>query len=169
MNNTQYLKPRYNQIFFQSTCETRYVKMLTRNVVVLLKHIVSDLENMNVLMDSYIEELVNREDKIRYSSIMYFIEYSISQLRIFMENRKYFNQCIKCYCYKCKTIGYSNIMENVSHVIENSQQLINILDDIERRVMKTSVNSDKVYIIRFTSFITYFIHEFKNIVSDRLY
>ena len=62
--------------------------MLTKESIIGLKHIVADLENMDVLINSYHEELINQQDKNRYSLVMYFIEYSITRFRWFMENKK---------------------------------------------------------------------------------
>ena len=50
--------------------------MLTKESIICLKHIVADLENMDVLINSYNEELINQQDKNRYSLVMYFKEYS---------------------------------------------------------------------------------------------
>ena len=137
--------------------------MLTTDCIFSLKHIISDLENMNVLIDNYHDELLTLEDKKRYYLVMCFVEYSINRFRSFMENRKYFDESVKCGCYKCTTIGYSNPRENSTHIIENTEKLRNSLLDVKRMIKLSFGNYDAVYLIRFIKFCNYFLCEFKNI------
>ena len=140
--------------------------MLTKESIIGLKHIVADLENMDVLINSYHEELINQQEKNRYSLVMYFIEYSITRFRWFMENKKYFDETVVCNCYKCKSIGYSNVTENINHITQATKQLKDVLEDTKRRLITCSLNLDMVYLTRFINFCKYFSDEFVNITTE---
>ena len=142
----------------------------SKNTILCLKHIICDLENLNILFDNFNEY----EKNDRISLIMYFLEYSISKFRCFMENQKYFDTSFDCTCYKCNSIGYLSFVKNIQDIEINTEELIQDLKDKKREIFNSwiyqhgdvSTMESRMYINRFILWTQYFMNEFLNALND---
>ena len=145
---------------------------LDNSIVLALKHVISDLENINVL-HTIKTDYSNVGTNILISN---FIDYSLSLFESFLENKKYFhNEAKNCSCYKCKTIGYDDFARNFHDIDVNIRFVIEEFLKIQDFIIEwsraknydPSTIEDRTYILRFNKFLKYFFDEFLYITTNK--
>ena len=142
--------------------------------VIQIKHIISDLQNINCTIDNVLWDKNNIWSKIKQISqankindISKFIEYSINQLELFLDHPKLEEVLITCQCTKCKTFGYGTFSRNLHDILTNTDEVISELRHAKEQIDIWSKNISyrdnstvsTGYINRFINFCCYFYYE----------
>ena len=169
---------------------------LSEDLILKVKHIVADLENVVCLIVSsnidHIESLhgvLAFNAKVEKQHIQYFnqfLDYGISQFRVFMENSKFFEKKTSCVCIKCETIGYPSLPSCIHDITLAVGELLIELQSVRQKVLESAkyiqhfegridndghkhfgrCHQDRLYISRFILFTNFFLSEFVICTSD---
>ena len=131
------------------------------NLSILMKHIIADLQNLDVLMDQLARDY-NFNNQFYF--IMQFLEYAYSRFECFMEYKHF--KYLKCQdCTKCTFIGYGSVTENIHDIIRNTNVLHDEILKIKTQMTELSVQ-ERTYISHLLMWINYFLNEFSRITYD---
>ena len=174
--------------------------MFSEDLMLKVKHIVADLENVACLIETLnigsteslhgvlaFSAIVEKQD-IQYFN--QFLDYGISQFRVFMENSKFFEKNTSCVCIKCETIGYSSLQSCFQDITLALGELLIELQSVRQKVLESvkyvqhfeehnsndlnhhsykhfgGCHQDRLYISRFILFTSFFLSEFNNCTSN---
>jgi len=134
---------------------------MEKDIIFRFQHIICDLQNLDVLLDKIYEESYLSI----YNYLSHFVDYSVFTFRMFMENKRYFGSALLCECYKCKTIYYDDVAQNVQDISKNIKASIGDISDLKFNYDESTIQ-DRTYIKRLLAFCEYFSDEFQNITKN---
>ena len=173
----------------------------SEELILKVKHIVADLENVVCLIESSnidhkesLHGVLAFKEKLEKQHMQYinqFLDYGISQFRVFMENSKFFEKKPSCVCMKCETIGYPSLPNCIHDITLAVGDLLIELQSVRQKVLESvryvqhfeghyidndlchhgykhfgGCHQDRIYISRFILFTNFFLSEFVNCTSD---
>ena len=148
------------------------------NTILLVKHIIADIENLSVYLDEVLEDLKEQHKRSpslppqeisRVISMNQLTDYAMYRLRIFYENSKWFGEKVNCNCKKCCFIGFSTPSET-AHDLELEMKFLKgdviiMKDTLPLNNLTSEVIKDRIFLFRFMRLVNYLRMEFMDMFS----